>query len=267
MTEGENRFKGRLLLEKDGISFLGGSRIDLLEAIGIHGSITHAARSVGMSYRGAWDAVDAMNNQSDQPLVERTTGGRQGGGTRLTEHGRRVVNLFRAIEGEYQKTLNALVDSIENFDEFHRLLRKFSMTTSARNQFIGRITRLTEGPVNVDVRIQIDKKNEIAAVITAESVKAMGLAEGVEVYALFKAVSVFLTTDLAGHVSTENRFCGTIQRIHEGSVNTEITVRLDSEKTITSVVNHEIAQKMNLTENMPVCALFSASSVILALVQ
>lgn len=267
MAEGENRFKGRLLLEKDGVSFLGGNRIDLLEAIGVNGSITQAAKSVGMSYRGAWDTIDTLNNQSDQPLVERTTGGKHGGGTRLTDHGRRIVNLFRAIEGEYQQTLNTLIGNIENFDEFQRLLHKFSLTTSARNQFVGQITQLTEGAVNVNVHIRIDYENEIVAVITAESRKAMGLALGVEVYALFKAGSVFLTTDLTSQTSVENRFCGVIQRMHRGPVNTEITLGLASGKTITSVVSYEIAQKIGLATGMTVCALFSASSIILALVQ
>ncbi|MHB1676307.1 MAG: TOBE domain-containing protein [Sulfuriferula sp.] len=267
MAVDKNRFKGRLLLEKDGISFLGGNRIDLLEAIGVNGSITQAAKSVGMSYRGAWDTVDSMNNQSEQALVERTTGGKHGGGTRLTEHGRRIVNLFRAIEGEYQQALNTLIGNIENFDEFQRLLQKFSFTTSARNQFVGQIARLTEGPVNVNVHIKIDAENEIVAVITAESRKVMGLEVGVEVYALFKAGAVFLTTDLAAQISVENRFCGVILRLHKGAVNTEITVGLDSGKTVTSVINYDTAQKIGFTVGMPVCALFNASSVILALVQ
>ncbi|HET9112545.1 MAG TPA: TOBE domain-containing protein [Burkholderiales bacterium] len=267
MAANENRFKGRLLLEKDGVSFLGGSRLDLLEAIGATGSITQAAKSVGMSYRGAWDAVDSMNNQSDQALVERTAGGKQGGGTRLTEHGRRIVNLFRAIEGEYQQTLNTMIGNIENFDEFQRLLQKFSFTTSARNQFVGRITRMTEEAVNASVHIRIDADNEIIAAITAESRKTMGLAVGVEVYALFKAGTVFITTDLNGQTSLENRFCGNVLRIHKGSVNTEITVGLESGKTVAAVISSESSQKIGLAAGMPVCALFNASNVILALVQ
>lgn len=266
MAANENRFKGRLLLEKDGVSFLGGNRLDLLEAIGATGSITKAAKSIGMSYRGAWDTIDSMNNQSEHPLVERTAGGKQGGGTRLTEHGLRIVNLFRAIEGEYQQALNTMLDNIENFGEFQRLLQKFSFTTSARNQFTGRITRLTEGLVNVSVHIRIDAENEIVAAITAESQRTLALAVGVEVYALFKAGAVVLTCDLNSDTSLENRFCGTVQRIHQDPVNTEITVGLKSGKTITSVINTERAHKIGLTVDMPVCALFNAAGIILALV-
>ena len=54
------------------------------------------------------DAVDAVNNLSATPLVVRTTGGRHGGGTRLTDEGRRVVAAFRAMEAEYRRFLEDL---------------------------------------------------------------------------------------------------------------------------------------------------------------
>ncbi len=266
MAESGIRFKGRFLLEKDGVSFLGGQRIDLLEAIGTHGSISQAAKVVGVSYRGAWDTVDAMNNQSDTPLVERTTGGKHGGGTRLTEHGRRVIHLFRAIEGEYQRALGTLAGGLEDFDEFQRLLRKFSLTTSARNQFSGRITRLLAGPVHVEVHIRIDAENQIIAVVTQHSMQAMGLVEGMEVYALFKAGAVVLSTDTVLGISFENRFCGVIRHLHPGDLYTEVSVRMHNEKIITAVVNNDVAEQMGLMTDTPVCAMFNAASVILALV-
>ena len=62
---------------------IGARRIALLEAIGAAGSITAAAKSVGLSYKGAWDAVNAINNLADRPLVQGSTGGAGGGGTQL----------------------------------------------------------------------------------------------------------------------------------------------------------------------------------------
>ena len=228
--------RGHLLLEKDGASFLGNSRVALLEAVDLLGSISGAAKAVGMSYKGAWDAIDAMNNQSDQPLVLRSVGGKHGGGTQLTEHGRRIVNLFRAGESEYQRVLDALIDGVKNLGEFQQLLGRFSIRTSARNQFVGKIARLTKGLVNVDVRIRLDEHNEIASVVTTESAESLGLEIGMEVHALIKAPSVVLTTDVLGVFSAENRLCGIVQRIHEGAVNAEVVLTLDSAKAVTSVV-------------------------------
>ena len=62
---------GRLWLNREGHGYLGAGRIALLERIGETGSIAQAARSMGMSYKAAWDAVEAMNNLADRPLVAR----------------------------------------------------------------------------------------------------------------------------------------------------------------------------------------------------
>ncbi|MFP4834589.1 winged helix-turn-helix domain-containing protein, partial [Paraburkholderia sp. BR10879] len=81
----------------------GAARIALLEAIHATGSITGAAKAVGMSYKGAWDAVDVMNNLAGEALVVRATGGKGGGGTTLTPRALRLVETFRAIEREHQR--------------------------------------------------------------------------------------------------------------------------------------------------------------------
>ncbi|WP_147073343.1 winged helix-turn-helix domain-containing protein, partial [Sulfuriferula plumbiphila] len=69
----------RLVAEQDGRR--GKGRIELLEKIGELGSISAAAKALGLSYKAAWEAVEAMNNLSEAPLVERVAGGRHGGGT------------------------------------------------------------------------------------------------------------------------------------------------------------------------------------------
>ena len=266
MNGRRGRFRGRFVLEKNGQSWLGGQRIDLLEAIGTYGSISQAARVVGISYRGAWDSIEAMNNQSDLPLVDRVAGGRHGGGTRLTEHGRRVVRLFRAMEAEYQRALDALAGEIGDFDEFSRLLRRFSLTTSARNQFAGQIVHLQPGPVHVEVRVRLDDESEVVALVTRNSMESMGLAEGVEVYALFKAGSVVLAAADAPAFSFENRLCGVLGEWGEGDRYREAAVHLANEKTVTAVVGSGVVERMGLRPGLPVCAMFAASNVILALV-
>ena len=106
MDTNRHRLRGKLEVESEFGTFLGDTRIRLLEAIERHGSISQAAKAVPLSYKAAWDAVDAMNNLADQPLVVRSTGGKHGGGTLLTDHGRKVVALYRALETEYQAALD-----------------------------------------------------------------------------------------------------------------------------------------------------------------
>ena len=77
---------------------LGPGKVDLLEAIARSGSISAAARDMGMSYRRAWLLVDTMNRCFKEDLVVTTTGGRGGGGSRITPLGRQVLRRYRAME-------------------------------------------------------------------------------------------------------------------------------------------------------------------------
>jgi molybdate transport system regulatory protein len=77
---------------------IGPGKIALLEAIGATGSISGAAKSMGMSYRRAWLLVDTMNRCFETPVVATEAGGASGGGTRLTPTGAEVVRRYRNLE-------------------------------------------------------------------------------------------------------------------------------------------------------------------------
>ena len=82
---------------------IGPGKIALLEAIGREGSISAAGRALGMSYKRAWDLVDAMNRMLGTPVVEACRGGPRGGGARLSEAGHDLVADYRAIEQAAQE--------------------------------------------------------------------------------------------------------------------------------------------------------------------
>ena len=96
----------RLVFEAGPVGTLsfGPGKADLLDLIGQQGSISAAARAMGMSYRRAWLLVDEMNQTFRNPLVESVRGGPQGGGARLTEDGKAALRYFRDIEAA---TINA----------------------------------------------------------------------------------------------------------------------------------------------------------------
>jgi molybdate transport system regulatory protein len=86
---------------------VGPGKIDLLEAIEATGSITAAAKALGMSYRRAWLLVDTMNRCFESPVVEAEAGGRRGGGTRLTPLGDELVRRYRSLEAKARKATAA----------------------------------------------------------------------------------------------------------------------------------------------------------------
>ncbi len=107
--------KIRLLIGAD--TALGPGKAALLEEIGRTGSISAAGRALGMSYRRAWMLADSINNRFREPLVETSTGGRGGGGARLTETGRAVLERYRAME---EKAAASIASDLDDFSRFMR---------------------------------------------------------------------------------------------------------------------------------------------------
>lgn len=90
----------------------GPGKADLLEAIAQYGSISAAARALGMSYRRAWLLVETMNRSFRQPLVSTLAGGKHGGGTQLTETGEQVLQRYRLLCAQALAAVQAECDAL-----------------------------------------------------------------------------------------------------------------------------------------------------------
>jgi len=238
--------------------------LELLERIAATGSITAAASAMGMSYKVAWEAVEAINNLSEQPLVERKTGGQKGGGTTLTTYGRRVVGAYRRLEQEREQVLKKLAEVMDDFDEYYRVIRRFDMKTSARNQFLGTVKSIKTGPINAEVVLDIGGGDALAAVITNESVEHLALKVGNEAYAMIKAPWVIVTTSDGFKTSARNELHGTVVRCQEGAISGEVIIELSGGKTVAAIVTNDSIKSLGLKEGVKACALIKASHVILA---
>jgi len=97
--------RSKVWLEKDGKLFMGWGRVTLLERIDQFGSISAAAKSMGLAYRNAWLWVEAMNRLASAPLVEKSTGGIKGGYARLTEEGRKIVSEYKEKRSRVREIL------------------------------------------------------------------------------------------------------------------------------------------------------------------
>lgn len=255
---------GSLSLGRDEQNLLSDKRIALLEKIAECGSITQAAKAVGLSYKGAWDAVDVMNGMFGEPLVATMTGGKGGGGTQLTTTGIRIVDAYSALRREQQRFLKAASAGIEDFDNVYQMIRRLSVKTSARNQFFGKVSAIKLGPVNVEVELTLTGGDKIHSVITHDGLDNLGLKIGSEAWALVKASWIILALpDAANRVSARNKLIGRIKRITLGNVNTEVVLQLDGGNTVSVVITNDSVSSLGLTEGLEVCAVFKASSVIL----
>lgn len=255
---------GELWLNQDGRDLLGESRIRLLEAIDKTGSITQAAKAAGISYKTAWDTLDLLNNLSNPPLMESATGGKKGGGSRLTEHGRELLKIYGVLRSEHEKYLNRLRLGFKDFDRFFKLSRSFSLKTSARNQLAGTVASIKRSPLNAEVALNLKGKDRIISHITLGGLENLGLRKGEDAYALIKANWISLAP-LSSKSSSlfENRLQGKIELLREDAGHAEIVLRLKGGNTLVAAMTRKEAQKLKLGEGMEATALFKASDVIL----
>lgn len=231
----------------------------LVEAIGELGSISGAARRVGLSYRAAWDAVQALNNLFDQPLVTAAAGGKTGGAATVTAQGRAVLAAFRRVEAE-MAAARAKLDQGLGADVFWSL----GMKTSARNALRGEIVRIVEGSVNAEVTLRMAGGLEIVSVVSSQSVEDLGLAVGGQAIALIKSSFVVLARGENLRTSARNQLAGVIASREDGAVNSDIRLDLGGGKTLAASITLESAQVLELAVGDRITALIKAPHVILA---
>jgi len=256
--------EGNLWFQKSENRFLGGDRIALLEKIDELGSISKAARAVGISYKTAWQLVNTINNLSDKELVDRTTGGRHGGGAILTVEGKKVLDRYRIVEEEHRKFLDTIEERLDDSEKLYEFLNRIAVRVSARNVFSGTITGITREPVNAEIILSLKGGIPLTAIVTNGAVDKLGLSEGMTVYAIVKSSSVIIGNDIdPASVSTRNVLCGKVTNIIDGPVNAEVDIDIGGGNVITSIITHESAKKLGLEEGEAACAMFKASSVII----
>lgn len=110
-------FDIKLRFPYHGVYALGPGKADLLEAIIEKGSISAAAKTMGMSYKRAWDLVNTMNSSFKQPLVSTATGGSHGGGAEVTAFGQEVLQRYRRI---HQLAYEAVQKEAESLSDLLR---------------------------------------------------------------------------------------------------------------------------------------------------
>ncbi|MDB6002144.1 MAG: ModE family transcriptional regulator [Rhizobacter sp.] len=108
----------RLRVTSGGVIAIGPGKVDLLEAVATQGSISAAARSLGMSYRRAWLLLDELNHALKSPAITTATGGERGGGAHLTATGEAVIAHYRQLEAE------ALAAGASHIKKLLKLLRE-----------------------------------------------------------------------------------------------------------------------------------------------
>lgn len=254
-------FSAHLTLGYDG-GEISARRLALLDAVARTGSISAAARDCSITYKAAWDAIEAMNNLAPQALVTTRHGGTRGGGADITDYGRRVLAGMHQLQDVLGKVFAELAT---DQNDSLTLLRSMRMRTSARNALRGVVEHVHHGVVNSDVTLRLHGDDRLHAIITRASADDLQLAPGRAVTALVKASWILLAGEHDGlRTSARNRLCGTIEAVEDGPVSAEVRLRLDGGNSLVAVITETSRETLDFAVGQRACALIKASHVLLA---
>ncbi|CAM2856773.1 molybdenum-dependent transcriptional regulator [Helicobacter burdigaliensis] len=266
--------EGRIWIKEQGKNFIGHGKVELLERISKSGSISKAAKEMKMSYKAAWDCIDAMNKLSLEPIVISALGGRNGGGTKVTQKGLEMIKAFRQMENIYEELLkmfekdlqawnNLKIEEAFNLQNLLQTTRRPMIKTSARNQLFGEVSHIKEGAVNAEVTLKIGEGLNIVSTITMHSLKEMDLKIGTSCYALIKANWIIVFSD-EPKGSMRNTLEGKITNLTKGEVNTEVEIKY-KDTALSAIITEESAKSLGLSLGKKVWFGFKASHVILGI--
>lgn len=173
----------KLWLETEEGYIFGKGAFDLLQKIEEEGTLSGAAKALGMSYRYAWGVIKKIEDRIGQPLLETRKGGKTGGGgAELTETGRELVKSFLRLRNVFEEA---------RMDELG--WEGLSMKISARNRIVGEVVSVEKDRVSAVVKISVDIPCVITSFITREAVEDLGIKRGDRAVAVVKATEVIVS--------------------------------------------------------------------------
>jgi molybdate transport system regulatory protein len=165
-------------------NIIGSGGVSLLKAIDEYGSITEAARKIGMSYRFAWNQVKEIENAIGQPVLKTQVGGKNGGKAELTSKAKEILK-------EYDKTDKYLSQVLQDKNRWEWI----GLKISARNRLTGIVEDVEKGSVTSKVKIKVDTPVIITSVITKEAVEDLELKRGDKVEAIIKSTEIMVSKE------------------------------------------------------------------------
>ena len=257
-------FDALLTLSENGKVFANPRRIALLKAVRQTGSISQGARKAGISYKAAYDALKDMNSRSESPLLTSEKGGKGGGGASLTRFGERLIQMYDLLDTIQNMGLKALNDEDAPLHSLLGVMAKFSLQTSARNQFFGTISQIENHTLHDRVFIKLPGGQHVIATVTHGSTLRLQLTAGKDVVALVKGPAIRIFSKPPADQQLDNQLQGIVTEIQYDKRSAEVYLKLDENDEICALINKAESESENLSAGKQAVACFSSSQVIIA---
>jgi len=170
----------KIWLKRNKENILGKGGADLLEYIDKYRDIGKAAKKLGYSYKYSWNILQKIKKRFGKPPVETFKGGLGGGGgTKLTDLGKRLINYYRTFE-------NYVTDALKNSD----LWQSYGLKTAEKNSISGKLIDIQKDDNVAVLKIKIEIPAQITSIITSEAVNDLELKPEKEIFAVIKATEI-----------------------------------------------------------------------------
>lgn len=259
------KIDGRFWFTKENESFLGAGRIELLERIDTTGSINAAAKEMKMSYKAAWERINGMNALADNPLIERITGGRGGGGTKLTPYAHELIKTYKRFNELHREFINRFSQAGSDPERLVRILSRTFLTTSARNQFTSTIKSIETHNLQATITLSLSSIDTLKSTISLKSVTNMGLQIGSEAYAIIKSSDITIQpySQNITPIGNDNLLLGTIESLEFSGDLFEVGIRLEGGTLLIALTQQSSLNHLQL--NSKAYATISPLHVIIGL--
>ncbi len=228
-------------------------------------SLTATAQQLNISYKTVWNYVTRLNNLSNKKLIETKIGGKGGGAAYITEHGKTFLNLSEDISKNLTRLLSLWDNDKLDSKLLSKITKRYTLKTSARNQIPATVVDIENNDLTVLIKAQTKEQELIKAQLTLESLKALGIDKGTEVFLLVKAPWIAIAVDEKQNNSMMNSIPARINEIIKGKSTCEIIMESNKGLEIVSSINIELLYKLKIETGARVFANFESSNVIIGI--
>ncbi len=217
------------------------------------GSISKAAKMMGMSYKAAWDDIDAMNKLADAPLVVRVAGGKEGGGTKLTEAGVNTLRYFDSLQLVLEQFMWAS----------HFMMDGGLSVDGMKNCFRGKIESAAKKDGYIEVITSGAGGMKLVSFLPEDAMPDVeNMKDGLLIRILPKRLFLISPEHVKG-VGMRNIFAGEINSIRKRQGYVEVVLDMGAAGEITADVSSEIFPGLNASIGAQFCAACQEFDVLL----
>jgi len=246
-----------LVLKKNEEDFLSKKKVALLENVRDYGSMAKAAKALGITYKTAWNWIEKMNALSPSSLVQKVSGGKDGGGTIITVYAKELIRIYHEVDALHQKHLEGMQNSLAHIED-DIMQKTFSFSGLQVN-----VAKIQEHKTNVELLLKLKCGLSVIAYSSIQFMKVNALKIGSNVLMLVESDAVSVSRVERKEISSRNKLQTKIIDIVFEGKDVLLTLMLSENENLTSRITLKSFQDLQLQKGDSVMAMFKAYNVTL----